>query len=47
MKKLLIITTALILSASALAYAMTDYTCVNACTAKGFSWGYCKSVCSY
>jgi hypothetical protein len=27
--------------------AATDYTCVNACTKDGYSYGYCTSRCSY
>lgn len=27
--------------------SMTDYTCVNDCTSRGYSWGYCNSICSY
>lgn len=30
-----------------LVYASTDYTCMSDCTAKGYSYTYCKSQCSY
>lgn len=29
------------------AFAATDYACQNNCTARGMSYGYCQSACSY
>ncbi len=46
MKKLLAITL-LIASTSVLAYQMTDYTCQNDCTNRGYMYQYCHQLCSY
>ena len=40
---LLLLTTAL----ASPAFAATDYSCLNNCTARGMSYGYCQSACSY
>lgn len=33
--------------ASQIAIAATDYKCMNDCTSAGYSYGYCKRICSY
>jgi hypothetical protein len=47
MKKAIIGLVLLGLLAASIAYAMTDYNCMRDCQAKGYSYYYCKSQCSY
>ena len=48
MKSLIsLIVLVLLLAGTAYAYCQTDYQCMNNCTAKGYQWGYCKSMCSW
>jgi len=50
MKKFIIIAV-LVLMAAGTAYAFqecrTDFTCMSNCQAKGYQYGYCKSICSW
>ncbi|MEA2036160.1 MAG: hypothetical protein U9O94_01525 [Nanoarchaeota archaeon] len=42
-----IIIAVLLLTITTIAYAGTDYTCLNNCTNQGYMYSYCKSRCSY
>jgi len=46
MKKLLIAAVLLVLAVS-IAWARTDYRCMNDCLERGYSYKYCKKACSY
>ena len=49
MKKFIIIAALLFMAGSAYAFqeCRTDPTCMNNCQAKGYQYGYCKSICSW
>jgi hypothetical protein len=46
-RKLTVLIAIISLAVAALAWAATDYNCMNDCLARGYLYGYCKRVCSY